>query len=102
MLRNIRGWLLAGTVASGAFSVSCGGGDEPTLAEEVDVVMDPLQLYQAQNDPLFSGGSPTVCTVGGVTMHCCPNWQGTNNHFVMIGMNLATNTFTRFRGNRTK
>lgn len=93
-MRHIRGWILAGAIASGAFSVSCGGGDEQApLAEEVDVVMDPLQLYQAQNDPLFSGGSPTQCTIGGVTMHCCPGFQTGSNHFVMIGMNLSTNTF---------
>jgi hypothetical protein len=93
MARNIRELMLVGTIASAAFSVSCGTADEPPLAEEVDVVMDPLQLYQAQNDPVFSGGSPTVCTIGGVTMHCCPNWQTGNNHYVMIGVNLATNTF---------
>lgn len=74
-------------------SVGCGASQEdPPLPEQVDVDTQNLELYEAANDPTL-GGPVTVCNVGGVSMHCCPNWQTGKTHYVMVGLNLSTNTF---------
>ena len=69
---------------------ACHGPEDPLGPDEIDVVMSPLTLNDNLTDP---GTNPTVCTVGGITMHCCPQWQGGQLHYVMTGLNLAANWF---------
>ena len=88
-----RRWNIVGTTFAAAMLLSCEGMEDPPNTEDVEVVMDPLQLIGPVNDPLFPGGPVTVCTVGGVTMHCCPNFQPGVPHYVMVGLNLAQNKF---------
>jgi hypothetical protein len=47
---------------------------------------DPVATgFQGGANEIYDGG--TQCTVGGITMHCCPNG------YAMIGANLGTNVF---------
>ena len=87
---GMTGLLLATLLAAG-----CQGAEESGDSQGPDVIeveMSPLTLNDERTDPM-PGGSPTQCTVGGITMHCCPESQAGHLHYVMIGVNLATNTF---------
>ena len=79
---------LAAVVSVATLLGACQGTED--LPDEVEVVMSPLTLNDSRTDP---GTNPTVCTVGGITMHCCPEWQSGHLHYVMIGVNLAANSF---------
>ena len=60
--------------------------------EEVEVSMDPLlspSLIFATTD----ANGATQCTVGGIRMHCCPQYASGNIHYYVTGVNLATNSF---------
>jgi len=66
--------------------------DGTNSSEDVGVATEELTLFNVTNDPV-NGAGAIQCTIGGITMHCCPNWQDGNVHYVMTGVNLATNTF---------
>jgi hypothetical protein len=57
-------------------------GDEPAAIQQSAIVVD---VFHPRYDG--SNGSPTVCTVGGVTMHCCRPGEA------MIGAHVVNNIF---------
>lgn len=80
MTTNLKSRIVGILMLSLAASVgACGmeGGDEPGAEQS----QSPLSL----GEPFYDTG--TQCTVGGVTMHCCP--PGT----VMVGAHIGSNTF---------
>jgi hypothetical protein len=81
---------IAGVIAQGG----CEASDDNSTDDGVDVATSAVTVNDVRIDPPSPGLPVTVCTVGGVTMHCCPEWQAGRLHYVMVGMNLSTNTFT--------
>jgi hypothetical protein len=60
-------------------------GAEPAAETSAALVLD-APIYDGRRS-WFSPPKPTVCTVGGVQMHCCP--EG----YAMIGVRLDNNVF---------
>lgn len=83
---------VAGALSAMLLPAGCQPSDGAQDVDVVDVSATSLTLNEERLDPP-AGGSVTACTIGGVTMHCCPEWQTGRLHYVMIGMNLSTNTF---------
>ena len=93
MKSRLRSLHLIGALFVTTLLVGCQGADDADLPDEVEVQMSPLTLDGPITDPAAPTLPRTVCTVGGITMHCCPEWQSGRLHYVMIGVNLATNSF---------
>jgi hypothetical protein len=88
MKPDIGRWLGAlGLLAGATTSLALGGcaAEVDTEGEQVAARSDGLEF----SDSVYDGknGSPTQCTVDGVTMHCCPSGR------LMTGANLNANVF---------
>jgi hypothetical protein len=84
---NTRNFLVVASLVVMDFATTGCGADDADLSA-VRVVESPLfSDLDVFYDPPTVGGGPTVCSSGGLQMHCCPPGSA------MTGANIRTNQF---------